>query len=89
MQFGYEIMPLIIGRNPHMETALYSVSAPTMPKFGVQKFPVLIDSETCRPAFFEGFKMRGSAITSIAQKVVTKAIEPAMDKLSTSNKCEI
>lgn len=86
MQFGYEIMPLIIGKNPHEETAMYAVSAPTMPKFGVQNFPIVIDVETCRPAFFEGFKMRGASFTLIAQKVVTKAIEPAMDKLSTNSK---
>lgn len=85
MQFGYEIMPLIIGKTPHMETAMYAVSAPTMPKFGVQNFPVVIDVETCRAAFFEGFKARGGAFTLIAQKVVTKVIEPAMDKLSTYN----
>lgn len=80
MQFGYAVMPMIIGKNLDSESLLYAASAPTMPQFALHKFPILVDLTRCQVAFFEGFTKFGGAILPDVQKIITKHIEPLVDE---------
>lgn len=80
MQFGYAVMPLVIGKNPDEESLLYAISAPDMPRFCLFRFPVVVDMTECRVAFFEGWQKFGGAVWPKVQKIVMKHIEPIVDE---------
>ncbi|MGH8225466.1 MAG: hypothetical protein ACRER1_04860 [Gammaproteobacteria bacterium] len=79
MQFGYVVMPLIIGKNPDAESLLYAASAP-VPHFGLAEFPVVVDLTRQQVAFYEGATKMGGAIWPSMQKIVMKHIEPLVDE---------
>jgi len=81
MQFGYSIIPLIVGKNPDSELLLYAALSPET-RFSLFKFPVVMDLTRHQVAYFEGFKKFGGVIWPILQKIVTTHIEPLVDELS-------
>lgn len=80
MQFGYVVMPMIVGKNPDSESLLYAASAPSRWRFGLIKFPIVVDLTRCQVAFFEGYAKLGGAIWPSIQKIVTSHIEPVVDE---------
>lgn len=80
MQFGYTVMPLIIGKDPDSEALLYAASPLTMPRYSLFNFPVVIDLTRCQVAFFEGFTKFGGGILPSVQDIVTKHLEPVVDE---------
>jgi len=79
MQFGYGIIPLIVGENPNSELLLYAASPPGG-KFSLFEFPVVMDLTRHQVAFFEGSKMVGGMIWPMLQKIITTHIEPLVDE---------
>lgn len=79
MQFGYVVMPLIIGKVLDRETLLYAATSPSY-RFALMEFPIVIDLMQCRVVFFEGFTKVGSAVLPSVQDIVTKHIEPVVDE---------
>lgn len=81
MQFGYLIIPLIIGREPDVE--LLS-NATLLPKrhWALVEFPVVVDLTCCRVAFFEGYDQEGGMFWPMLQKIVTSHIEPLVDQIN-------
>jgi hypothetical protein len=78
-QFGYSILPLIVGKNPDPELLLCAASPPEL-RWGVSRFPVVVDLTENQVAFFEGFKKLGAAHWPILQKIVIEHIEPLVDE---------
>lgn len=80
LQFGYLVMPVIIGENPDKEVLFYSSSPPYCYRLAVLNFPVVVDLTDRRVVFFEGSTKWGAFVWPKAQDVVTTHIEPLIDK---------
>lgn len=78
VQFGYGVIPLIVGRNPDSELLLYAASAPTA-RWGLFEFPVVIDLTREQAAYFEGTKKWGQLLWLILQDIVAQHIEPVVE----------
>ncbi len=81
MQFGYVVIPLIVGRDPDSDLLLYAALTPKA-HFALFGFPVVVDLTRYQVAFFEGYKKLGGMMWPIMQKIVTQHIEPLVDGLS-------
>lgn len=79
MQFGYCIIPIIIGNEP--DSDLLS-NAALVPKrhWALVEFPVVVDLTGFRVAFFEGYDQEGGMFWPMLQKIVTDHIEPIIDE---------
>jgi hypothetical protein len=73
MQFGYMIIPVIIGADP--ETALVKyVSALPRRRWSLFEYPVFVDSRNCQTIRFRGTSVWGAFFFSEIQGVVDKYI---------------
>ena len=85
MQFGYAVIPIVVGKDPDSELLWYAASAPRR-HWSLFEFPVVVDLTKYQVAFFEGFKTQGGLIWPILQDIVTKHIEPLVDEKLSENR---
>jgi len=79
MQFGYAVMPLIVGNAPDVEALWYAANAPRA-HWALFEFPVIVDIAMEKVTFFEGFRARGAIVWPILQELVISHIEPVVDE---------
>jgi len=78
MQFGYAILPLILGKDPDSELLSYA-SSHMKPRWALVEFPIVVDLTSNQVAFYRGTEFAGSAIRSILQGIIIQHIEPLLD----------
>lgn len=78
MQFGYAVIPIVVGRDPDAELLRYAAAAPRR-HWALFEFPVVVDLTKYEVAFFEGLKTHGALIWPILQEIIIKHVEPLID----------
>lgn len=73
MQFGYMIIPIIVGTNPDSGLRLHVSSAPRK-HWSLFEYPVFVDSQNGEASYFRGTAAWGAFFFSDLRKVIEKYV---------------
>ena len=79
MQFGYMIIPIIVGTDPDSALVKY-LTAPPRKHWSLFEYPVFVDSSNCRTFHFQGTAAWGAFFFSDMRRVVEKYITSSLPK---------
>jgi hypothetical protein len=77
MQFGYMIIPIIVGTDPDSALVQY-VSASPRKHWSLFEYPVLVDSRNCQTIHFQGTAVWGAFFFSDMRRVVEEYITSSL-----------
>jgi len=77
MQFGYMVIPVIVGTDPDSALVQY-VSASPRKHWSLFEYPVVVDSRNCRTFNFQGTALWGAFFFSDMRQVVERYITSSL-----------
>jgi hypothetical protein len=77
LQFGYMIIPIIVGADPDSAVVQY-VSASPRKHWALFEYPVVVDSRDCRAFHFQGKALWGAFFFSDMRQVVERYITSSL-----------
>jgi len=77
MQFGYMVIPIIVGTDPDSALVQY-VSASPRKHWSLFEYPVVVDSRNCRTFHFQGTALWGAFFFSDMRRVVERYVTSSL-----------
>lgn len=77
MQFGYMVIPILVGTDPDNALVQY-VSASPRKHWSLFEYPVVVDSRSCRTFYFQGTALWGAFFFSDLRRVVERYITTSL-----------